>query len=436
MRSVRLCKRRARARGVTLRAVDPRNVRLACSGLLDERAGSVAGAGYLLVRELLARGIDIDFYAENGYTPMPESLAGPRFNYVGIERPRWMSLMSPRAFFLTIWLFAPVVQRSWENLFGPVARERHRAAPYDAVLSLGAALRFTIPGVPTITWLQGAPRTEAAAIRRLRSQIVADRGLVDYYALLAYYLPRRFYDRSLLSSSDALICGSSWTRSMLVQLGIAADKITALPYPVDLRRFVPPNKESVDWSQPEIVWLGRIVPRKRLDLLVDAMPTVATRFPGARLRVVGAPGFGAGELQLAPGFAGARSDHLRAKGGPRERAGAPPESGGGRSDERVRELRQRDRGGTGVWCAGGSRSHERHRRLHRRDVNGVRPIHPRIGRGGHHIDARDPQTFPGCRPPQRTGERRALVCSIDHRRPSARRHCRSQLGSKLVASHR
>ena len=83
---------------------------------------------------------------------------------------------------------------------------------------------------------------------------------------------------------------------MLVQLGIAADKITALPYPVDLRRFVPPNKESVDWSQPEIVWLGRIVPRKRLDLLVDAMPSVATRFPGARLRVVGAPGFGAGEL--------------------------------------------------------------------------------------------------------------------------------------------
>ena len=146
--------------GVTLRAVDPCNVRLACSGLLDERAGSVAGAGYLLVRELLARGIDIDFYAENGYTPMPESLAGPRFNYVGIERPRWMSLMSPRAFFLILWLFAPVVQRSWENLFGSVARERHRAAPYDAVLSLGAALRFTIPGVPTVSWLQGAPRTE------------------------------------------------------------------------------------------------------------------------------------------------------------------------------------------------------------------------------------------------------------------------------------
>ena len=357
---------------------------------------------------------------------MPESLAGPRFNYVGIERPRWMSLMSPRAFFLTIWLFAPVVQRSWENLFGSVARERHRAAPYDAVLSLGAAPRFTIPGVPTITWLQGAPRTEAAAIRRLRSQIVANCGLVDYYALLAYYFPRRFYDRSLLSSSDALICGSSWTRSMLVQLGIAADKITALPYPVDLRRFVPPNKESVDWSQPEIVWLGRIVPRKRLDLLVDAMPSVATRFPGARLRVVGAPGFGAGELSsLQDSPAHDRITYERKV----DRESVPAllqRAAVVVQTSESERLRQRDRGGSGVWCAGGSRPHERHPRLHRRDVNGVRPIHPRIGCGGDHLDARDPQTCPGCQPAQRAGERRALVCSIDDRRPSARRHCRSE----------
>ena len=275
-------------------------MRLACSGLLDERAGSIAGAGYLLVRELLAQGIEIDFYAEKGYTPMPDSLAGSRFTFVGMERPRWMSSMSSQAFFMTIWLLAPVVQRTWENLFGPIATERHRTAPYDAVVSLGAAPRFTIPGVPTITWLQGAPRTEAAAIRRLRAQIVADSGFVDYYALLAYYFPRRFYDRRLLSSSDALICGSSWTERMLVKLGIAADKITALPYPIDLERFVPPNEdeESGDSSQPEIVWLGRIVPRKRLDLLLDAMPSVIARFPGVRLRIVGAPGFGAGQLSL------------------------------------------------------------------------------------------------------------------------------------------
>ena len=120
---------------------------------------------------------------------------------------------------------------------------------------------------------------------------------MDYYALLAYYFPRRFYDRSLLSSSDALICGSSWTERMLVQLGIAADKITALPYPSTWKvRPSERGEESVDSSQPEIVWLGRIVPRKRLDLLVDAMPSVIARFPGVRLRVVGAPGFGAGQL--------------------------------------------------------------------------------------------------------------------------------------------
>ena len=87
-----------------------------------------------------------------------------------------------------------------------------------------------------------------------------------------------------MASSDALICGSNWTRSRLVELGVAAGDVTALPYPVDLEQFAPAADESLDWSQPEIVWLGRIVPRKRLDIAVDAFPIVLERFPGARLR--------------------------------------------------------------------------------------------------------------------------------------------------------
>ena len=352
------------ALGVTLRAVDPCNVRLACSGLLDERAGSVAGAGYLLVRELLARGIDIDFYAENGYTPMPESLAGPRFNYVGIERPRWMSLMSPRAFFLTSGFsprsFSDPGRTSSVGCAGKAPGRSVRRCPFSgrssALHDTGSSDGLLASGG---TPDRGSSDSKVAVADRRQ---LRPRGLLRVGGVLL--------SETLLRSESAVI----FRRSDLREQVDAKHARTArhrggqnhrAAVPRRPARFVPPNKETVDWSQPEIVWLGRIVPRKRLDLLVDAMPSVATALSGRSLARRRRSGFWRRGTELAPGFAGARSDHLRARGGPRERAGASPASGGGRPDERERELRQRDRGGPGVWCAGGSRPHERHPRLHR-----------------------------------------------------------------------
>ena len=273
-------------------------MRLAASGLVDADSGSIAGAGFLVLRELLDRGIEIDFFANSGYVPEPKGLASSRFTYLGFDGPQPLRLMPRRMYFLTNWGLTPLVRGSWQRAFGRVARTRHGAKPYDALLSLGTPPYFTLDGVRTVTWLQGAPHTEVDALRRLRPMVVDTLGRAQYFKLRVYYVPRRFYDRKILATSDFVICGSRWAQDELIRRGVPNDRTKALPYPIDLERFRPPKNPGIDWSQPEILWLGRIVPRKRLDLLMDAFPLVAGSIPGVHLRVVGAPAYAPGQLRL------------------------------------------------------------------------------------------------------------------------------------------
>jgi glycosyltransferase involved in cell wall biosynthesis len=284
-----------RAAWVSRRA---RDLRIACSGLVEERAGSVATAGYLVLRELVAAGVDVHFYANQAYVPEPSSLPDGRFEYLGFKEPAWIRAMPARIKFVANWAAAPVMRVTWARLFGRVARQRDSRAPYDAVLSLGTPPFFTIPGVPTISWLQGPPSTEIDAIERLRSLIIGLQGRPYYYGLQTFYAPRRLFDRHLLSSSNVLICGSQWSRERLLPHLRGDQRIVVLPYPIDLEHFRPSDECRVDWERPEIVWLGRLVPRKRLDLLLEAFPLVLQHFSGARLRIVGSPSYARKQLSL------------------------------------------------------------------------------------------------------------------------------------------
>jgi glycosyltransferase involved in cell wall biosynthesis len=271
-------------------------VRLACSGLVERDAGSVAAAGFLVLRELVSREIHVDLYAEIGYVPRPKGLPSERFEYVGFKPPRWIAMLPPKVHLGAKWLFSPVIRRSWAAVYGAAARERHRAAPYDALVSLGTAPYFTIPGVPTVTWLQGPAHTEVDALKRLRRVVVDYEGRGYYWGLRAYYAPRRWLDRGLLKSSDVLICPSQWAQRELAGREVAKP-VLALPYPVDLDLFRP-SATAVDWGRPEIVSLGRLVPRKRLDLMIDAFPFILNSFPDARLKIVGSPAYAPGQIRL------------------------------------------------------------------------------------------------------------------------------------------
>jgi glycosyltransferase involved in cell wall biosynthesis len=276
------------------------SLRLACYGWVDPDAGSLASANHLVLAELLRRGVAVDFYANREHVPEPPGLAGEgAFRYAGVDPPRLAGAVPPRAQRIANWLLGPGVRHLWRRRYAAAAGPRHEQAPYDAVLSLSTPPAFTLPGVPTVAWLQGPLQTELEAIRRLRRQIVRTSGRAFYAALVAYYRADLVLDRAVLRDCDRVICGSRWAVQALARLGYPVDRVSALPYPVDLDAFRPAPAETT--GPPTILSLGRLDPRKRLDLVLDAFSLVLDDVPEAKLRIVGRPGYAPNQLSLLDG---------------------------------------------------------------------------------------------------------------------------------------
>jgi glycosyltransferase involved in cell wall biosynthesis len=273
--------------------------RLACYGWVEPEAGSVASADYLILKELLRRGIEIDFYANRQHVPHPPGLDCDGFRYFGFAPPVIDRALPPRIAGSFFW---PLVSARWRGIFGPVAEARHREVPYDAMLSLGTWPAFTVSGVPVVTWVQGPLHTELEAIRRLRRQIWAMSGRAYYLAMVAYYVAASPLRRGVLDSSSRVICGSEWARRAIASRGISLERIYTLPYPIDLDLFQPREPRLVDWESPLLLHLGRLDPRKRLDLLLGGFSVVLRSFPRARLRIIGRSGHARNAISLIERF--------------------------------------------------------------------------------------------------------------------------------------
>lgn len=273
-------------------------MRLACYGWVEEQAGSVAAGNYFVLRELLARGHEVDLYANEAHLPPPPGLAGENFRYIGCRPPLGSERVPVRARPLANWLFRPLLHPAWKRVYESRARPEHERRPYDALLSLGTPPAFLLAGAPTVTWLQGPLHTEVEAIRRLRDQIISVSGRDFYLALLAYYKLDQWFERHALAGSDHIIVGSEWARRAVVGGGIYGSAVHALPYPIDLDRFSPDERAELDWGRPRILMAGRLDPRKRLDLALDAFELVHRARPGARLQVVGRRGYAPRQLSL------------------------------------------------------------------------------------------------------------------------------------------
>ena len=280
-------------------------LRLACYGWVDELAGSLASANHLVLAELLRRGVGVDFYANRRHVPPPPGLGGEGFRYLGVDPPRLTGAVPDVRG--AAWALTPVLRRAWRGRYEEVAAAAHAERPYDALLCLSTPPAFTIDGVPTVAWLQGPLQTELEAIRRLRHQIVRTSGRAFYAALVGYYRADVLLDRSVLRDCDRVVCGSRWASAQVARWGYPAERISALPYPVDLDAFRPAEGGGAG-GPPTLLSLGRLDPRKRLDLLLDAFALVLDDVPDARLRIVGRPGYAPGQLSVLDGFA--RSDRV------------------------------------------------------------------------------------------------------------------------------
>jgi glycosyltransferase involved in cell wall biosynthesis len=184
-----------------------------------------------------------------------------------------------------------------------VHRERH----FDLVLWLGDYAWRRVRGVSQVSFVQGPPGTDARAfgerfaeVRRLGGLFTALR----WYALARLRLSPLGLPR--FQCSDHLIVGSGQSKQTLVErYRIPGERVATLPYPIDLNLFrLEMNAlglQSPD-SSLRILWLGRVVPRKRLDLFLDGAALAIRDGVDLRLTIVGGIGLVPGYAKLIAAF--------------------------------------------------------------------------------------------------------------------------------------
>jgi glycosyltransferase involved in cell wall biosynthesis len=296
-------------------------MKLAVSGFVSEQAGSVASANALLIRELLRRGHEIHFFSKASFVdPRPAVGQSPGFRFFDTtntkpDRLRQRVSRVPVAGFLAGQLDASTYNRL---LVREITR-RHAVEKYDVCFWMGDYARGRTPGLPTVCFVQGAPGTDARSIFRQSSEV---KRLAGSTAALRWQILARIRLSSWglppFKNVDHFIVGSSQSKRTLHSVyGIANERISSLPYPIDLKLFnlqtSEPDAQAAraqsgvgdrDKMQNElrICWLGRIVPRKRLDLFLEGAALAIRKGIELRLTIVGGVGFVRGYDRMIEAF--------------------------------------------------------------------------------------------------------------------------------------
>jgi glycosyltransferase involved in cell wall biosynthesis len=153
------------------------------------------------------------------------------------------------------------------------ARRELSRAHYDIVVDVLNKLPFLSP------WLVGEP---CFAIVHHLFGTTAFKQVTPPIAAVTYLaeklIPFAYRETRMLAISPS-------TKEDLVARGIARDHVFVVPPGLDHRSHSPglPRDEKV----PIVLWIGRLEPYKRADVMLDAMKTITARLPGARLTIVG-----------------------------------------------------------------------------------------------------------------------------------------------------
>jgi glycosyltransferase involved in cell wall biosynthesis len=170
---------------------------------------------------------------------------------------------------------------------------------------MGDYAHAAVPGVPTISFAQGAPGTDARSVLRRKKEVHETAGslMAVRFGLLAMLRLSRF-GLPRFAFSDHIIVGSSQSKQTLTSIySIQAQDISTMPYPVDLDLFRPAESRTLDKGGAlRVLWLGRIVPRKRLDLCLNGAAEAINRGIDVKVTVVGGVGFVPGYERLLSKF--------------------------------------------------------------------------------------------------------------------------------------
>ena len=153
------------------------------------------------------------------------------------------------------------------------ARRAVRSGGYDVVVDVLAKLPFMSPWFASVPCLAIVHHLfGATAFRQVALPVAAATWLSERLIPLAY-------------RDTPAVAVSPSTRDDLIARGLSPERIRVVPNGVD-HDLYRPTGVPVD-PDPLIVWLGRVEPYKNLDQLIEALPEIRRRVPGARLAVVG-----------------------------------------------------------------------------------------------------------------------------------------------------
>jgi glycosyltransferase involved in cell wall biosynthesis len=85
--------------------------------------------------------------------------------------------------------------------------------------------------------------------------------------------------------AEHLMISPLHARRMRTLLGVAPDRIRVIPRGIDIRQINSLTKSIR--KQRRVLYVGRLVPYKNVEIIVRAWPLVAQRFPDVKLRIVG-----------------------------------------------------------------------------------------------------------------------------------------------------
>ncbi len=107
----------------------------------------------------------------------------------------------------------------------------------------------------------------------------------DIYALRGVFLER--IKRWIMDQSQALTVVSHAMKNKVVGMGVTPDKVKVISMGVDLKSLFTPGHQLTR-SVRELLFVGRLVPGKGIEVLFKAMPIIIDKKPDIRLLLAGA----------------------------------------------------------------------------------------------------------------------------------------------------
>ncbi len=259
-------------------------------GIFDPNGGSVVSANYFIVKELLNRNYEIyNFAIAEDFNPCFTSLENYKPILIPENKLKKFLTRLPLLKKSYYWLFlVEALTVGLQNkTYKKLILEYHTKIKFDYLIFLGLSAKFSIPEIRTISWLQSPAHTEELFINKLAGNIIKHCGLFCFLKLKFGYLFKRLNETKLDQASDQLICGSSWSKEEMISAGINSSKVHFLPYPIDLNVFNYQPLLPRENKTFQILWLGRNVPRKRIDLLLSAFELLCQKHKNVRLKIIG-----------------------------------------------------------------------------------------------------------------------------------------------------